>query len=212
MRTADLMDVLASEAGPTVPARPALAVTAALALGAGVAVVILVVWLGLRPLHEAMRTMSFWMKASYTAVIALAGVGAVSGLARPAGRTGPAPAVWAAAFGVLAVLAFAQVMRTPPTAMASIWMGQSWRVCSLRIVALAIPVYLALAWALRRLAPTRLAWTGAAAGCLAGAVGATVYGLYCEETAPAFVLVWYSLGIAACALAGAIAGRRLLRW
>ena len=77
---------------------------------------------------------------------------------------------------------------------------------------LAAPVFLGVAWALRRLAPTRLAMAGAAAGLLAGAVGATVYGLYCEETAAAFVVTWYTLGIAVCATAGALLGPRLLRW
>jgi hypothetical protein len=62
------------------------------------------------------------------------------------------------------------------------------------------------------MAPTRLGLAGAAAGLFAGGVGATVYGLYCEETAAAFVVVWYSLGMLACAALGAVVGRRLLRW
>jgi hypothetical protein len=207
------MDALAgTAAAPVSPARPLLAVAVAIGLGAATALGVLMVWLGFRPLAEAMATMSFWMKALYTAAIALAWAGAVASVARPGGRLGAAPVAWAAIFAVLALLAGAQMTRTPPGQMHAIWMGESWRVCSMRIVALAAPAFLFLALALRRLAPTRLTLAGAAAGALAGAVGATVYGLYCQETAPAFVLAWYSLGIASCAALGALLGRPLLRW
>jgi hypothetical protein len=81
-----------------------------------------------------------------------------------------------------------------------------------RIFALAAPVYLALVWSLRRLAPTRLARTGAAAGLLAGGLAAAVYGLYCQESTAPFVATWYTLGVGACAAVGAGLGRWLLRW
>ena len=212
MKTAELVEALAAEARPAPPARPAALVTAALALGGVLAATILVCWLGTRPLGIAVRTSPFWMKTAYTSALAVGGVLAVLGLARPGGRVGPAPQVWVAAFGVLAILAALQTMRAPVPDMARIWLGQSWQVCSWRIIALAGPIFVCLVWALRRLAPTRLALAGAAAGCLAGGLGATVYGLYCAETAPAFVLVWYTLGVGACAGLGAMAGRWLLRW
>jgi hypothetical protein len=65
---------------------------------------------------------------------------------------------------------------------------------------------------LRQLAPTRLRLAGAGAGLLAGALGATVYGLHCPETGAAFVATWYSLGVATWAAIGAALGPRLLRW
>jgi hypothetical protein len=63
-----------------------------------------------------------------------------------------------------------------------------------------------------QLAPTRLALAGAAAGLVGGATGATAYALHCVETSPAFVLVWYSLGLAATSAPGALLGRRMLHW
>jgi len=81
-----------------------------------------------------------------------------------------------------------------------------------RILIIAAPLYGAVLWVMRRTAPTRLATAGAAAGLFAGAVAAVIYGLYCQETAAAFVVAWYSLGIAACAALGALIGRYLLRW
>jgi hypothetical protein len=53
---------------------------------------------------------------------------------------------------------------------------------------------------------------GAAAGLVAGASAATVYGFHCPETAAPFILVWYSLGIALAAGLGALAGPWVLRW
>jgi hypothetical protein len=62
------------------------------------------------------------------------------------------------------------------------------------------------------MAPTRLRLAGAAAGLLAGGVAATVYGLHCQEMTAAFVVTWYSLGVAASVAVGALLGPRLLRW
>jgi hypothetical protein len=212
MKTADLIASLAAVSTPTPPARVGRGVTMASLLGAAIALVILIAWLGLRPLGEAIHMRSFWMKAGYTIALSIAGAIAVLRLARPGGRLGAAPAIIAAAVGVMAVMATMGVLKTEPANLAALWLGHSWQSGSLRIAALAAPVYLAVIVVLRRLAPTRLALAGAAAGLLAGAVGATVYGLYCAETAAAFVVTWYSLGIAACAGLGALLGARLLRW
>jgi hypothetical protein len=105
-----------------------------------------------------------------------------------------------------------ELSRAPPGGMRAMWMGHTATVCSLRILALSVPVYFGSILVLRRLAPTRLALTGAAAGLLAGGLGASVYGLYCDEAAATFVVTWYTLGIAASAALGALIGSRLLRW
>ena len=75
-----------------------------------------------------------------------------------------------------------------------------------------MPVYAGLLLALRQLAPTRLPLAGAAAGLVAGAVAATIYGFHCPETAAPFILVWYSLGIVLAAGLGSLIGRWALRW
>jgi len=212
MKTADLIASLAASAAPAPPVPVGRRVAVASLAGAVIALAVLVAWLGLRPLHEAMRTASFWMKTAYTLALSVAGAIAVLRLARPGGRLGAAPAIVVAAIMAMAALALVEMSRTPPPGLAALWLGQSWQSCSLRILALAVPVFLCVIGVLRRLAPTRLALAGAAAGLLAGAVAATVYGLYCAETAAAFVVTWYSLGVAACAGLGALLGARLLRW
>ena len=212
MKTADLIASLAAGAGPARPVPVARRIAVASLAGAAIALAILIAWLGLRPLHEAMRTASFWMKAVYTLALGVAGAIAVLRLARPGGRVGAAPLIIVAAMAVMGALAVVQISRTPDAELAALWLGHSWQGCSLRIIALAAPVFLAVIGVLRRLAPTRLALAGAAAGLLAGAVGATVYGLYCAETAAPFVVTWYSLGIGLCAGLGALLGARILRW
>jgi len=64
MKTDDLIAALAEGAGPVAPARPLRRCALAAMAGAVVAAAILVVWLGMRPMGEAVRKPSFWMKAA----------------------------------------------------------------------------------------------------------------------------------------------------
>jgi hypothetical protein len=54
--------------------------------------------------------------------------------------------------------------------------------------------------------------SGAVAGLLAGGLAATLYATHCPDDSPLFVAIWYSLAIALVVLAGAVVGRRVLRW
>ena len=214
MKTDDLIDLLAKDAGPPpgggVPRR--LAVASGLA--AVGALILLLAWLGLRPdLHLAMRTGPFWMKAGYTLWVAAAGFAMTAAAARPGGAPGgPARMALMAAVAVIVGLAVIDVILTPAADRHAAWMGHSALVCPWRILAISAPAFAAIVWGLRSLAPTRLALAGAAAGVLAGGIGATIYGLYCQETTAMFVATWYTLGLAGCAGIGALLGPRLLRW
>ena len=212
MKTADLIADLASVAGPVAPASPGRRLAGMAVAGGVLAFAILLPWLGLRPLGEAMRLPSFWMKGVYTAALAVAAWSLASRLSRPAGH------VMAPLIAVLAVLLFMmsmgamELLRTPAADLKRVWMGGSWAVCPLNILVLAIPVMALGVLAVRRLAPTRLAATGGAVGLMAGATAATVYGLHCDEVTAAFTATWYTLGIGACAAIGALLGPRVLRW
>ena len=212
MKTAELISALAADTAPVKSARVIGPLAGACLLGAFVTGVVLVTWLGLRPLGEAVQTSAFWMKAGYTSALALAGFLLAIRLARPGGRPGRVLTIALLAVVAMVGLSAIEMSRAQPGTMRSLWMGHTWSVCSLRILALSIPVYFGSILALRQLAPTRLAIAGAAAGLLAGGVGASVYGLYCAETSAMFVVIWYTLGIAASAVLGAVIGSRLLRW
>jgi hypothetical protein len=90
--------------------------------------------------------------------------------------------------------------------------GVSWTECSGNIALLSLPVFAAIVWLMKGLAPTRLRLSGAAAGLAAGGVGAVVYTLHCPELEAPFLALWYVLGMLIPALLGAISGPRLLRW
>lgn len=184
------------------------------ALVGGGLVTFAIVALGLRcqPLLAAAQQPWFWMKTAYTGLLTLAGVVMMKRLSMPGARIGAAPMV--AALVVLAMLAAAagQILSVSPGARLALWLGHTWKVCSPLILLLALPIYACLVVAIRRLAPTRPAVAGAAAGFAAGALAATLYGLHCPEQAAAFVATWYTLGIAAATALGAISGDRLLRW
>lgn len=212
MRTADLIELLARDARAT----PAGAVNRKLlaALVGGGLLTLAVVALGLRcqPLLAAAQQPWFWMKAAYTGLLTAAAVLSVRRLSVPGGRVGAAPL--AAVIVVLAMLALGagQILSAAPAARLALWLGHTWKVCSPLILLLAVPIYACLIAAIRGLAPTRPALTGAAAGFLAGALAATLYGLHCPEQGAAFVASWYTLGIAAATALGGITGGRLLRW
>jgi hypothetical protein len=213
VKTEDLIALLAHDATPV--RRPALPVRLGLVAlaGAVAAFVILIPWLGIRPdLAVAVTGSTYWMKTLYTLGVGVAGFALAERLSRPGakGRIG-----WTlAGLFVIAILTIAvsQLMSTSPDQIRAVFMGSSWDKCPWRILVLSLPGLVVILWAMRRFAPTRPALAGAAAGLLAGGVGATVYGLHCQEVAAPFVALWYSLGMVLTAAVGAVAGSRLLRW
>jgi hypothetical protein len=112
----------------------------------------------------------------------------------------------------MAALGVAMLLATPSGERVAAVLGESWSRCPWRVFALSLPALAGALWAVRGLAPTRLRAAGAAAGLLAGAVGAFGYALSCPETSPAFVALWYPLGMAVTAALGALLGPRVLRW
>ncbi|HEX5460631.1 MAG TPA: DUF1109 domain-containing protein [Steroidobacteraceae bacterium] len=212
MRTTDLIELLARDVQATPPGIVNRRLLAALVAGGLVTLAIVALGLRCQPLLAAAHQPWFWMKAAYSGLLALAGAVIVRRLSVPGTGVGAAPL--AAGVVILAMLAIGtgQILSAAPAGRLALWLGHTWKVCSPLILLLAIPIYACLIAALRRLAPTRPVLTGAAAGLAAGALAATLYGLHCPEQAAAFVASWYTLGIAAATLLGAVAGARLLRW
>lgn len=212
MRTADLIELLARDVSAIPSGAANRRLLAALAAGGLVTFAIVALVLHCQPLLAVAQQSWFWMKAVYTGLLTLTGALIVRRLSVPGARLGAAPL--AAMLVIVAMLALGagQILTAPPAARLTLWLGQTWKICSPLILLLALPIYACLVVAIRRLAPTRLARTGAAAGFAAGALAATLYGLHCPEQAAAFVASWYTLGIGAATALGAITGRRLLRW
>jgi hypothetical protein len=212
MRTDDLITLLAKDPQPSRGAVTRVVTAAVLLSLAGSLVVMLFGW-GPRPdLHLALSTSSFWMKATYTAAFALGGLLMVERLGRPGVSDRRGWLVVSLSLVVILGLAARELVGLPHAAWAADVMGKTWSRCPIRIAVIALPAFAATLWALRRMAPTRPHLAGAAAGLMAGGIGATVYGLCCQETAAAFTAVWYTLGMLVWAGVGAWLGGRVLRW
>lgn len=205
MKTDELIHLLAADATPVarhrIEQRFALATLAGL-VGAGMA---LMAWFGLRPdLAQAAALPMFWGKLMFAASLAVAGLALLRRMARPGATLGlsawwlavPPLVVWAMAAWALwqAAMLNGQVRQVLPSSSGRRSAGA------------------ACLWALKGAAPTRLAWSGAGAGLLAGALGTLVYALHCPEMAAPFLAVWYLLGMAIPTAVGAALGPRLLRW
>ncbi|MGN7727139.1 DUF1109 domain-containing protein [Luteimonas sp. 22616] len=195
--------------------RHALARRVVIGLVAGglASMVLVTLVLGVRPdLQVAMQGFSFWMKWTYTMSLGVGAAYGVARLSRP--DPGSLRALWwlAVPVLVLAGIGIGELANAPPGEWFAMWLGQTWKVCALLVLLLAVPIFIGLLWSFRRLAPTRLRAAGAVAGLAAGAWAATLYCLHCPEVSALFVLTWYSLGIALAAGIGALLGPRLLRW
>jgi len=213
MKTEDLVAWLAADAVPVSHPAQAQRFVVTLALGAGVALLLMLVFLGPRPdLRQAATLPMFWLKVVFPACLVLAAAVAVQRLGHPGMRLGRV------AIGVVAPLAAIWLMSAivlinaaPGGRSALIW-GATWKECPLSIAALSVPALLAAFWAVRQLAPTRARLAGAAAGLFAGAAGALVYALHCPEMEAPFLGVWYVVGMLIPTAAGAMLGPRWLRW
>lgn len=213
MKTDDLIAALSAGLEPV----PRRAVGSRLALGLGLGAVasaaLMVLWLGVRAdLMPAMMTGPFWMKFLYAASVAALGFGLIDRLARPDGEGGVFGPMILAPLGVMIALAAWQLVGVSEEQRMTMMMGVTSEVCARNIVILSLPVFAGLFWSLRILAPTRLVLAGAVAGVVAGAVGTVIYEFHCTEFAAPFVTIWYTLGIAAVGVLGALLGRVLLRW
>ncbi len=212
MRTSDLIDILARDVRAAPPGAVNRKLLAALVAGGLITFAIVALGLRCQPLLAAAQQPWFWMKAGYTGLLTLAGAVIVRRLSVPGSKLGATPLAAAVVILVMLGLGVGQILLAARAGRLALWLGHTWKVCSPLILLLAVPIYACLIAAIRRLAPTRPALTGAAAGFAAGALAATLYGLHCPEQAAAFVATWYTLGIGAATALGALAGRRLLRW
>ena len=213
MRTDDLIERLSGVLEPVPKAQVMRVLGLGMGTGALLSALLMMATIGIRAdLIEAMGGSAFWLKFTYTLVVAALGLMMVDRLARPDGAAGRYALLIAVPFLVMAGLAANQFLPADAATRHALIMGHSARVCSILIAALALPLFAGLFWALRQLAPTRLTEAGAAAGLLAGSAAASIYAFHCTESTPTFILLWYSAGILATALLGAALGRFLLRW
>ena len=213
MKTAQLIQMLAQGAPAVDPYTVRRRYLMALGLAACATLLLMVAWLGFRrDMGQAVLLPMFWVKLAFPGALLAGAVLAALRLSRPGVRIGRVPWVLAATVLAMWLLAAVVLLGAAPESRSALLLGISWQVCPFYITALSVPALIAALWAMRGLAPTRPVLAGAAAGLLAGALGALAYALYCPEMAAPFIGAWYLLGMLIPASAGAALGPLLLRW
>lgn len=211
MKTDQFIDMLSRGAGPAPRGVVARRLSPAVLAGLLVSAAVAVGWFGALPLVMWASSLT-WGKLLYALSLACAAAWLTVRLSRPAAPWRPAQRVLLLVMAAMALIGVAWVWSASPQDRLGALLGDSWRECPWRVLALSMPALAAVLWAVRGLAPTQLRSTGWAAGMLAGAVGAAGYALSCTESSPAFVAVWYTLGILLSGGVGALLGPRVLRW
>lgn len=211
MRTDTLIDLLARDAGPAPRAVAARRLSPAAVAGLLISACAAVAVFGAIPTAR-FATPAPWTKMAYAGALALAAGWLTARLSRPAAAAGPPRRAVIGVVLAMALLGSVSLVSEPAGDRSAALMGHSWSMCPWSVLALSLPALAGTLWAMRGLAPTRPRAAGFAAGLLAGSIGAFGYALSCPESSPAFVAVWYSLGIALTGAVGAALGPRVLRW
>jgi hypothetical protein len=154
----------------------------------------------------------FWLKLAFPAATAFAASVLLRGLGHPGARTRTAAAFVALPLALVWTTAALTLVAANPGDRTQLVLGHSWLTCLVSVPALSVPVFVLTLRSARSLAPTRLAFSGAVAGLVAGAVAAMAYALYCDEMQAPFLAIWYVLGMLVPAAIGGFAGPRFLQW
>ena len=205
--TEDLIDALARH-GTTASTRSFLTLPQVVMLGMLPAGAIFFVFFGFRSsFAESAANPYFILRGLFLVVLTITSLSLIPQLGRPGALVQWPRLLW----GPLVLASGLLIERVgwipdPTPVSAPAW------VCISGIAGLAAFPMIALLLALRNQAATQPGLAGAIAGLAGGAMGATLYALWCVETSPSYVALWYGLALVLCSATGALVGRQLLRW
>jgi hypothetical protein len=213
MKTDELIDMLGTNIEPVKGGQLRNTLLVALAVGAAAALCLMLAIVGAP--SEAFAGDYFGLPVlalTFTLGLVAAGVSFLVRAARP-GKPGRAPLVVIGLLFLAILLAgIVTLVLTHPAAWSGMIFGPQWAACLICIPLFSIAPFASLIWALRKEAPTNLAWTGAAAGLVAGALGAAIFAFHHPGGSIPFIVLWSGGPIVLCTLVGATLGPRLLRW
>lgn len=213
MKTDELIDALAAEAGrqPTSPDRIWLT-AAALGVLATLATFAVVVGKVRPDVATALLDPRFLMKFAVTLSLAASAMLLLRSLAIP-GQSIRTRALWLIVpIAILTAGVVLELASLPASSVMAKLVGTNSLVCLVEVPLLGIGPVAILVVALRHAAPTRPMLAGFVAGLAAGGLAAAVYAAHCPDDSPLFLAVWYSLAIAGLGLVGAIGARAAARW
>ncbi len=213
MKTDDLISMLSTGVTPVDPHFASKRLQLALAGGITLSFLLMVLLYGINPnLKDAAALPMFWVKLALPASLFAVGLLLVLRVSIP-GRPWRAIArVAGVPLVAVFLLAGFVLFQATPDARLPLILGKTWTVCTFSIAVVSAPLFIAVFWIVKGLAPTQLRLAGACAGLMAGGMGTLVYALHCPEMAAPFIAVWYTAGILLTTGLGAVLGPRLLRW
>ncbi len=213
MKTDDLIRTLGADVRAVAPGASAWRIFAALLTGGFISLLGMDAIFG-SPLRAVPQTgvAVFAIKLTYAVAMTAISASLVLIAGRPGERMGLRYAWLLMPPSVVGVAAVMEISGAGEEARTALFLGATWQTCLTGVVVMSVPVFAALLWAFRRLAPTRLSLAGFMAGVSSGATASLVYALYCPETSASFMLLWYTLSMLVPGIAGAVLGPRLLRW
>jgi hypothetical protein len=177
----------------------------------GITLILVCSLLGVRSdILSALWQPMFWGKFIFFGVLALFFYYVLRVLARPMGRMNKTLWILLGFLG-LVWFGFLYPLMRDVGAWLNLFTG-TWRVCTINIVGLSIPVALVWIYTLKKCAPVHLGRVGAFLGGISGSLAAFIYGLHCPEMASSFIGFWYVLAIVISSLFGLVYGRYILRW
>jgi hypothetical protein len=213
MKTDQLIDMLSTNVEPVKSGQVWKPLIWALAIGGAASFCVMLATVGLRTdaaggIHVGFLTLKLLFMLSVIGT----GTGLLVKLIRPGQE---ARKLFTFIFLPFLAAGFAGIVALavePPAAWHSMILGTQWVTCLYCIPLFAIAPFALLIWALRKGAPTNLQRTGAIAGLVAGALGATAYAFHCSDDSLPFIAIWYGAMVLLCAWIGARLGPRFLRW
>lgn len=212
MRTDDLIQALAEDRHAVTSPRRALLV--ALVVSVPIVALLFALTLGPRPHLLSLFTGSWrfaFKVAAMLAIAVLAGHG-VWKLTNPVERPERAARHLLPALLLLAGGIAVELMSVPADQLMPRIIGHNATACMVFVPFFSLTPLAAFLYAMRNGAPASATATGALIGVLSAALGAAFYALHCPDDSPLFVVTWYSVGFAVVTAAGALIGRRALRW
>src|SRR5262249_20865606 len=201
----ELISLLATGAGAVERDATVRRFATALGWGAFAATLLMAIVLRVRPdIAEAARLPMLWIKLAFPGSLVAGSLVAATRLSRPGVRLGQVPGALLTPVLAMGLLAAIALSAATPAERADLIMGSTAKACLLSIPMLSLPLLVAALWAMKGLAPTRLALAGGAIGLLAGSLGALIYALHCPEMAAPFITLWYTTGMLIPTAVGAL--------
>ncbi|MDX3926336.1 MAG: NrsF family protein [Shinella sp.] len=211
MKTDDLITLMTQDAPVGMRYGRALAI----ALGAGIVVsaLLLVATVGLRHnMASVFETARVLFKIAVTLVFAALATRLAMRIGRPGAETRLPARLLTVPVVMISAAVILELFALPADTWRANLVGRNALFCLFFVPVLSLAPLTGLFWALKKGAPQNPTAAGAAAGLAAGAIAAAIYAWHCPDDSPLFLATWYTIAIAGATAAGALLGRRLLRW